>query len=504
MSILSWIERWADASPDRICYIWRENRMTYGELKKSSDAVSHWIGRTCGHDQAPVLVHGHMHPNMPILFLACLKSGHPYIPIDRSIPAERILMIAEDSGARLIFSEQPALLPALPQTIISPDRLTGILAADPADPSERAYETREGDIIYMIYTSGSTGRPKGVQIPAESLSSFITWVNSDFALGDRQIFLNQAPYSFDLSVMSLYPCLTTGGTLWTVDKDMIARPAELLDSLAASGVNVWTSTPSFAEMCLMMPSFSEKILPDLHTFLFCGETLPVHVARDLHARFPAARIINTYGPTESTVAVTRVQIDEQLIASGQPFPVGRCKPDCRILILDADGRPLPEGEKGEIVICGPSVGGGYLNEPEKTKAAFSEMDGQRAYRTKDLGLMKDGMLYYHGRMDSQIKLHGFRMELGEIEHVLSACRYVKQAAVIPVRKGDRYDHLIAIVVPEDHPFEKSYQLSSAIRKELSQYLPGYMLPRKIIYQSSFPMTANGKINRKVLLKEVVQ
>lgn len=504
MSILTLIERWADASPDRICYVWRDNRLTYGQLKKRSDAASHWIDRASERNAAPVLVHGHMHPNMLILFLACLKSGHAYIPIDLSIPSERISMIAEDSGARLIFSEQTALLPALSQKIIGPDQLSSILEDDHALEAAGACEAKADDIFYMIYTSGSTGRPKGVQIPHESLSSFVSWVNSDFGLGDRQIFLNQAPYSFDLSIMSLYPCMTTGGTLWTVDKDMIARPADLLDSLAASGVNVWTSTPSFAEMCLMMPSFSEKTLPALHTFLFCGETLPVHVAKSLHERFPRAKIINTYGPTEATVAVSSVQIGEDMIADGQPFPVGRCKPDCRILILDPDGEPVPEGEKGEIVICGPSVGKGYLNEPEKTKAAFSEINGQRAYHTKDLGLMKEGLLYYHGRMDSQIKLHGFRMELGEIEHVLSSCRYVKQAVVIPVQKGEGYDHLIGIVVPEDHPFEKSYQLSSAIRKELSLYLPGYMLPRKFIYQSSFPMTANGKIDRKVLLKEAAQ
>lgn len=504
MNILQLIERWADLSPDRTCCVWREKRLTYRELKKRSDAVSCWINDVFGGSATPIVVHGHMDPNMLILFLACIKSGHAYIPVDLSIPSERISLIAEDSGAHLIFSEQTALLPVLSQEIVGPDKLNAIFIDDQDRKPDKNWEVGTDDLFYMIYTSGSTGKPKGVQIPHESLISFVSWVNRDFGLGNRQIFLNQAPYSFDLSVMSLYPCLTTGGTLWSVDKDMIARPADLLDSLSVSGINVWTSTPSFAEMCLMMPSFSEKMLPNVHTFLFCGETLPVNVAKSLHERFPRARIINTYGPTESTVAVAGVRISEDMLAVREPLPVGRCKPDCKILISDPDGAPLPEGEKGEIVICGPSVGNGYLNEPGKTKAAFGVIDGLRAYHTKDLGLMKDGLLYYHGRMDSQIKLHGFRMELGEIEHVLSSCSYVKQAVVFPVKKGERYDHLVAIVVAKDHPFEKSYQLSSVIRKELSDYLPGYMLPRKIVYQTSLPMTANGKIDRKVLLKEVVQ
>ncbi|WP_100489282.1 D-alanine--poly(phosphoribitol) ligase subunit DltA [Sporolactobacillus pectinivorans] len=504
MNLLQQIEKWAEQSPDRTCYRWRGKSLTYRELKKKSDALACWLAETYVNDSAPIIIHGHMQPEMPILFLACAKSGHAYIPVDLAIPAERILLIAESSEAGLIFSEEPGLLPFLSQNVVDPDKLAGILKDYENQIPDGKSEVAGNDTFYIIYTSGSTGKPKGVQIPQDALASFVSWAQSDFGLTEKQIFLNQAPYSFDLSVMDLYPCLTTGGTLQTVDKEMIARPAELFETFASSGLNVWTSTPSFAEMCLMEPSFSEQMMPELHTFLFCGETLPVHVARNLYERFPRAKIINTYGPTESTVAVTSITISKEMAASGHPFPVGRCKSDCAIRILDVNGQQVPEGEKGEIVICGPSVGKGYLGDPEKTKAAFGIIQGQRAYHTSDIGSLQNGLLYYHGRMDSQIKIHGFRMELGEIEHALASCRYVRQAVVIPVKKEERYDHLISFVVAKNNPFEKNYQLSSSIRNELARFLPDYMLPRKFIFQSSLPMTANGKVDRKVLLKEAVQ
>lgn len=504
MRLLEEIDRWAEIYPDRICCSWREKKLTYLELKEKSDALSGWIDRVYGDDTMPVIVHGHMDPDMLVLFLACAKSGHAYIPLDLSLPEERISMIAEDSQAELVFSERPDLLPVLSGEVISFSRMDELAADDQNQSTRHARQVSGMDTFYIIYTSGSTGKPKGVPIPYESLASFVSWMDHDFGLENQQVFMNQAPYSFDLSVMALYPCLTMGGTLWAIDKDMISSPGELLDSFGNSKMNVWVSTPSFAEICMMMPEFSEKLLPHLKKFLFCGETLPVQVADKLYQLFPDSEVVNTYGPTESTVAVTHIQIEKDMLTSGRPLPVGYSKPDCRIRILDQQGNPVPDGETGEIIISGPSVGKGYMNNPEKTAAAFRIVKGQRTYRTGDLGVLKDGLLYYHGRMDTQIKIHGFRMELGEIEHILSSCRYVQQAAVIPVKKGESYDYLMGIVVAGTHRFEKSYKLSAAIRKEMSRYLPAYMLPRKLIYQDSLPLTTNGKIDRKALLKEAVR
>ncbi|MBD5071801.1 AMP-binding protein, partial [Xanthomonas citri pv. citri] len=162
---------------------------------------------------------------------------------------------------------------------------------------------KEHETFYIIYTSGSTGNPKGVQISAANLQSFTDWICADFPVSGGKIFLNQAPFSFDLSVMDLYPCLQSGGTLHCVTKDAVNKPKVLFEELKKSGLNVWTSTPSFVQMCLMDPGFSQDLLPHADTFMFCGEVLPVSVAKALLERFPKAKIFNTYGPTEATVAV---------------------------------------------------------------------------------------------------------------------------------------------------------------------------------------------------------
>ncbi|MCO7124548.1 D-alanine--poly(phosphoribitol) ligase subunit DltA [Sporolactobacillus shoreicorticis] len=502
MDILDQIENQAVKTPRRICYTHRQELLTFGLLKKCSDALACWLINRFGDDHSPVIVHGHMQPMMLVLFLACAKSGHAYIPADQSIPSERIRMITEGAKTKLIFSAAPKQLPETNATeVIAFGQLDQIIIQNEGVPA-RSYEVKNEDTFYIIYTSGSTGRPKGVQISRRALTSFTEWMQHDFGLEEGLTFMNQAPYSFDLSVMDLYPSLTTGGTLWAVDKQMIANPKELFTLLAQSEINIWTSTPSFAEMCLMEPSFSRTMLPHVQKFLFCGETLPLSVASRLKQRFPEAEIINTYGPTETTVAVTKVSITQKMINCKSPFPVGRCKPDCRIYILGEDGVPKKDGQKGEIVICGPSVGSGYLNDPEKTRASFDTLNEMLAYHTHDLGIMCEGMLYYFGRIDHQIKLHGFRMELEEIEHALSSCRYVKYAIVTPIKRGDRYDHLAAVVVAGKHPFDSDYAFSAVLRKALSSVLPSYMIPRKFIYRRSLPMTANGKIDRGAPLKEV--
>lgn len=501
MKLLEQIDQWAASHPNQPAFVWRDQQLTYGQLKTYSDALAHWIASEYN-DDTPIMVYGHMQPEMVVCFLACVKAGHAYIPVDMSIPQERIVRIAENSGAKLMLAPAGVSVPDLPVRTADMSELKNIFSTyqNQAPASELAVQGE--DNFYIIYTSGSTGNPKGVQITHDCLSSFVNWMTEDFKLQTGQVFLNQAPFSFDLSVMDLYPSLVTGGTLWAIDKDMIAKPKELFASLAQSGIEVWTSTPSFAEMCLMEPSFSEGMLPSLRTFLFCGEVLSNDAARQLSERFPSAAIMNTYGPTEATVAVTEIEVTRDILEQYRSLPVGRCKKDCRILIMKEDGTVAEDGEKGEIVIVGPSVSKGYLGSPELTEKAFTVIDGERAYKTGDAGYLIDGLLFYNGRLDFQIKLHGYRMELEEIEHHLRTSTYVQAAVVLPIKKDDKYDYLLAVIVPTEHSFEKEFQLTSAIKKEIGALLPSYMIPRKFMYQSSIPMTANGKADRKKLLSEV--
>jgi D-alanine--poly(phosphoribitol) ligase subunit 1 len=258
------------------------------------------------------------------------------------------------------------------------------------------------------------------------------------------------------------------------------------------------STPSFAQMCLAERSFAQPLLPRLRRFWFCGETLPPEVSAQLLERFPQAQVWNTYGPTEATCATTSVQIDQEVLRRYSPLPVGYTKPRTRILILDADGQPLPSGERGEIVIAGPNVSTGYLGRPDLNAQAFFTVDGERAYRTGDWGRFEDDLLFFEGRKDNQIKLHGYRIELTDIEANLRAVAGIRDAVVIPAVKDGKPDSLAAFVVLSERPPGSDFQVSRTLRTQLGERLPSYMLPRRFVFLDAFPMTPNGKADRQEL------
>lgn len=503
MNIIESIDKWAKTNTDKIAFQWRNEQLTYGDLYERSNCLASWILNNLKDDHSPVIVYGHMQSEMIISFLAAVKAGHPYIPVDISTPNERIKKIIEFSGATLIIAMEDVseITSEFEIEVLNKAQIHSICQENRI--SEKLKPVQADDNFYIIYTSGSTGDPKGVQITHSCLSSFVTWMQNDFSLKGENVFLNQAPFSFDLSVMDLYPALVSGSTLFAVDKDMIAKPKELFEALKESNISVWVSTPSFAEMCLMDQQFSQELLPKLHTFLFCGEVLTNDCANRLIARFPNATVYNTYGPTEATVAVTSIPVTKEVLAQYAPLPVGYCKADCEILIMDQDGNIVPDGEKGEIVIVGPSVSVGYLGNTEKTQQAFTTINGQRAYKTGDSGYLENGLLFFGGRKDFQIKLHGYRMELEDIENNLRKVSFVKGAFVVPKMNGGKCEYLTAVVIPNEHKFEKEFHLTQAIKAELGEYLPSYMIPRKFVYRDDVPMTNNGKIDRKQLLEGVL-
>lgn len=505
MNILSAIQNIALNNEDSIAFQNGDATLSYGDLWKQSESLAAYLTTLNLPKQAPVIVYGHMAPMMISSFLGVVKSGHPYIPVDVSIPKERIQRIIECSGAAFLIETENLERDSLQQSSIpsmSEGQLENIINEQSKVLSSSTW-VKENENFYIIYTSGSTGNPKGVQITARNLESFVSWMHTDFPITDSKVFLNQAPFSFDLSVMDLYPALTTGATLFAITKEMIANPKILFGQLAQSKTNVWTSTPSFVQMCLMNPDFSNEMLPSLNTFLFCGEVLPVEVANKLLKLFPNARIFNTYGPTEATVAISAIEVTEELLNNHTALPIGYIKADTQMLIIDEDNQILPDGEKGEMIIIGPSVSKGYLGEETLTEKAFFEYKGQQAYRTGDVGYQKKGLHFYSGRADFQVKVHGYRMEIEEIENHLLQCQYVDSCVVVPVYKNEAIDFLAAYIVPKGHSFEKDYQLSSAIKKELAKGLPAYMIPRKFNYCDQLPMTSNGKINRKQLVAEVM-
>jgi D-alanine--poly(phosphoribitol) ligase subunit 1 len=428
-----------------------------------------------------VIVLGHKEPELIIAYLGVIKSGRAYVPVDTAIPPQRIERIVAASGAPLI---------------LSPEKVADLSAGGERAP---AWRLQPDDIHYIMFTSGSTGEPKGVPITYGCLQSFLRWLLAEHAfMAGREVFLNVVPYSFDVSLMDTYPALMMGGTVVSVTKAEIANPKQLYRLLAGSELTTWVSTPSFARMCLAEPTFQEGMLPRLRRFLFCGETLAPDVASQLLDRFPGAELWNTYGPTEATVATTSIRITREILGQYSPLPIGYPMPESRVLVMDEAARALPAGERGEIIICGPNVSPGYLNRPELNETAFFHLNGQRAYRTGDWGRYRDGMLFFEGRIDNQVKLHGYRIELADVEANLRALAGVRDAVVLPVLKQGAVDSLAAFVILNEQPARSEFQMACALKGQMIERLPPYMIPRRFSFLESFPLNTNGKADRRRL------
>lgn len=480
---------------------------TYGELWEASDRIAAALAaRTDG--RQPVVVLGHKSALMAAGFLGCLKSGHAFVPVDVEMPPARLADILAQLGDAPVVTTVPvpaALAASLPAGAAL-DARAAVAAADLGPAPDRNRWVTGERTQYLIFTSGSTGRPKGIEVSARNVARFMDWVRTFPVIGEGgRVFLDQPPYSFDLSEYEVVGALSTGGCLHAVEREETEDMRALFADLRVSGVEVWTSTPSFADLCLVDRSFDERLLPDVRLFLFCGEALRRSTAAALRERFPRARIANTYGPTESTVAVTYVEIGDAELAGERPLPVGAARPGTELRIVDPEtGAPCEAGRTGEIVIVGDTVAKGYFRNPEKTAAAFFDAtlaDGSpaRAYRTGDAGhLDESGMLYCDGRFDSLVKVNGFRIELEDVEENLGALPLVKQAAVVPVRRRERVAYLKACVVLRDRPAGTDFEIARLIKARLAERVPGYMVPRAVTLVGELPLTCNGKVDRKAL------
>jgi len=495
---------------DNVAHRHLGDALSYAQLWSASSALAARIAGMLADDGSPVVVYGHKESAMLVAFLGAVRAAHPYIPIDASWPADRISSVIDESGARLVVAVKP-LPPGVTKAAATLDGSGLAVGTIPPGPTGVPHPVAPDDPYYVIYTSGSTGHPKGVQITSAALAHFVDWAISltdDARSTTDPVWLNQAPFSFDLSVMDLYCALTTGATLHSIDAVTVASSRRLHDELSISDVSIWVSTPSFADLCLADPGFDASLLPRLGLFLFCGETLPTPTAAALRERFPDALVVNTYGPTESTVAVTSVVIEEHHLAAAAALPVGRAKPGTTILIRDENGADLPPGQPGEILISGDTVSIGYLHRPDLTAAVFTlvDVDGSPtpAYRTGDLGhLDADGMLHFGGRLDGQVKLHGYRIELEDVENNLRRVTGVQQAAVVAIRnQAGVVTHLHGFVQLASPPEGGPLAVATALKKELRAYVPDYMVPKLLTVVDRIPLTGNGKADRRALLARV--
>lgn len=538
MNILQKIRGYAQNLPERAAVRCGTEALTYRELWEYSDVLAAWLKAHAGEEKQPLAVYGHKNPWMLVCFLACVKSGHGYCPIDISVPDARTAMILQALPNGPVLTTEDMRVDAGTKRVLTLEEIRKLAGAGGKETTESVPEAEmagakncvalaeektkgscsnekkqvlvEADWVtgdntwYIIFTSGSTGTPKGVQISADCLSHYLDWsVGLGTAPEEKEgkVFLNQAPFSFDLSVMDLYTSLVSGGTLYCLEKSVQSDYKKLMESLTQSQANIWVSTPSFAEVCLSEKSFDEKMLPQLRAFLFCGETLGNRTALKLMERFPKAAVINTYGPTESTVAVTDVTVTKEMAETVNPLPVGAAKPGTVIEVRDENGTTLPDGEKGEIIILGDTVSTGYFCQEELTRKAFFLENGVRGYHTGDKGYLEHGMLFYCGRIDLQIKLHGYRIELEDIENNIRRLPGIEHVVVLPNERDGKVKSLTAYVVEEPLP-ENEREETARLKHELLAYVPEYMVPKKFAFLEQMPMTNNGKADRKRLKAEL--
>ena len=480
---------------------------TYGDLKKDSDSLAAQIDRLGLPDKSPVVVFGSQEYEMLATFVALTKSGHAYIPIDSHSALERVAAIVEVAEPSLIIAINDFPLANVEAPIFSAEQVQ--TAFREGASYELSHPVQGDDNYYIIFTSGTTGKPKGVQISHNNLLSFTNWMITDkeFATPARPQMLAQPPYSFDLSVMYWAPTLALGGTLFALPSAVTQDFKQLFETILSLPIAIWTSTPSFADMALLSDDFNSQKLPQLTHFYFDGEELTVKTAQKLRDRFPQARIINAYGPTEATVALSAVAVTDEMLQNCKRLPIGYTKADSPTFVIDEEGQKVPNGQQGEIIVCGPAVSKGYLNNPEKTAEAFFEFEGLPAYHTGDVGSMTDeGLLLYGGRMDFQIKFNGFRIELEDVSQNLNKSKYIDSAVAVPrYNKDHKVQNLLAYVILKDgvrEQFERDIDITKAIKADLEDIMMSYMMPTKFLYRESLPLTPNGKIDIKGLISEV--
>ena len=497
--VIKTIDQIAAEDPQRIAYDYLGETNTYGDLKARSDAYAAKINELDLPEKAPVMIWGGQNFEMIASFIGAVKAGHAYIPIASYSNSERLLMIQEVSEAPLVIA-----IDKLPIEVDNIKVLTPEEVSDNHPEIDQSKFVSGDDNFYIIFTSGTTGKPKGVQISHDNLLSFVNWELNDFSLPEHPSFLAQAPYSFDLSVMSLYPALTAGGKLVVLPHDVTENIGQLFKTLPQLKFNVWVSTPSFVEMSFLDPTFDAKHHPELTHFLFCGEELSHKTAKMLKLKFPDSHIFNTYGPTETTVAVTQVEITDEILNKYDRLPIGVSKNDTKISIDTSKGE---EDNQGEVVIEGPSVSKGYLNNPEKTEKAFFVNDeGVRSYRTGDAGFFDGDMLFYRGRIDFQVKFNGYRIELEEINHYLGRDSLVKYGVVAPkYDKNHTVKQLVAVVELDANAKDRladEEALTQVLRDNLKENVMPYMLPQRFIYRDHLPISQNGKVDIKAVIAEV--
>jgi len=490
-------ERQAALTPHSLAVISAGKRLTYRELDQRSNQLAHHLQQLGVGPDTLTGVAVERSVEMVVGLLAILKAGGAYVPIDPAFPAQRIALMIEDSQASVILATEQtkSRLPQSAKHIVLLDGTANQIAQNSTQPVRSGANAQ--NLAYVIYTSGSTGRPKGVMIEHRNVLNFFQGM--DAVIGPNPgVWLAVTSISFDISVLELFWTLARGFQVVVHgDEGTHTIPGEIRDF----GVTHIQCTPSLARMIALAPQGLAS-LGQLEKFLLGGEALPLALARQLRQVFHGA-MLNMYGPTETTIWSTTSEIsqDPQNISIGKPIR------NTQVYVLDSSLQPVNTGAVGDLFIGGDGVVRGYWQRPELTAERFLDdpfLPGNRMYRTGDLArFLPDGSLEFLGRADFQVKLRGHRIEIGEIEAALETQAGIAQAVVVAYdfqSEGNPEDkRLVAYVVPKAGFAVKQADL----RSSLTAALPDYMVPSILMVLESFPLTANGKVDRNALPKPVV-
>nr|WP_225778800.1 non-ribosomal peptide synthetase [Pseudomonas sp. Marseille-Q3773] len=504
------IEAQVEAAPDATALVCREQTLSYAELNRRANQLAHKLLELGAGPDVLVGLAVERSLEMVVGLLGILKAGAAYVPLDPAYPQDRLAYLFEDSGIRLLLTQQHLRdtlpIPAGVQVL----ELDGDTALGRYSEVNPACQVNADNLAYVIYTSGSTGKPKGTLLPHRNVVRLFAATRHWFHFDASDVWTVFHSYAFDFSVWELYGALLHGGKAVIVPTDVARSSEDFHALLVREQVTVLNQTPSAFKPLVAVACEAAKAGQRLalRHVLFGGEALEVSSLRPWLQVFGdhQPRLINMYGITETTVHVTYRPITLDDLHNGASSPIGEVIPDLSWYLLDANLNPVLPGCTGEMLIGQAGLARGYHGRPGLTAERFVpnpfDDQGGRLYRSGDLARYRtDGVIDYIGRIDQQVKIRGFRIELGEIEARLLAQPAVRQVAVLAL-DGASGKQLVGYVVPADagvlNSIERQAQLRDGLRAELKASLPEHMLPAHLLFLELLPLTGNGKLDRKAL------
>lgn len=483
---------------DKILYKNDKEKYTYNEVYYYVQNMYEYLMENST-KKKPVIVYGHKSVYMIACFLACSFAGIAYVPVEDAFPRRRTEDIINSVKPEFIINtarhnffktkcENCRIL-----NFFEVNDICSNFCSKLKKDIDIKIQMKKNDLYYVIFTSGTTGKPKGVKITYNNLNSFVYFAKNVMKANKNSI-LNQAPFSFDLSVCDIYLSLITMSTLNVLDRNVSQNYIKLFKYIKKQNIEIAVITPTFADILLSDKKFCDKNFTSLKKIFFCGETLSQNTVRKLKKRFKKIQIINAYGPTECTVAISAKKVTSKNLKEDL-LTVGKVKKDTFVKILDENLNEKEDEKIGQIAIFGKSVGQGYFNDDEKTKEKFVTINDKICYLTGDMGFFKDGMLYCCGRMDEQIKYKGYRIEIEDIKKNVEHLEYVDKVIILTKLKSTNSNvvKIIAYIKLKEDSLKKEID----IKKDLGKMLPKYMIPN-IVLIDEIPINPNGKCDMKKL------